>query len=275
MHKYASFNQQILPAAKINLNPISSAGLYGKGVFTTLAVYHSKPFLWEKHLFRLNLHAEKIGLELSGFNKDQVTASLDEIIKKNNIKNGRCRLTFFDESSSKIWQSENRNKTSLLINTGDLQTIENDLSIYVSPYSVNSNSPLAGIKSCNYLENIMALEDAKRFGFDEAIRLNERNEVVSGCMANIFWSEYGKKELFTPSLKTGCLAGTTRELITEKVEVVEVEKEINELFRDAEQIFLTSSGIGIVQIADVNNGIKLNKNPHELPELIKKEIENL
>ena len=62
----------------------------------------------------------------------------------------------------------------------------------------------------------MALENAKAKGFDEAIRLNERGEVASACMANVFWIK--DKKLFTPDLETGCLAGTTREFIIETAE---------------------------------------------------------
>lgn len=270
MHEFASFNHEILPADNININAISSAGLYGKGIFTTLAIYNSKPFLWEKHWRRLNDNAEKIGIDLSEFKEQKVFNSIEEIIEKNNIKNGRCRITFFDESSSKIWQTLTENKTSLLIQTADLHEIKQNISITISPFLINSKSPLAGVKSCNYLENVLALEDAKKDGFDEAIRINEKNQVVSACMANIFWLEYNKTELFTPGLETGCLAGTMREFILEKLRVIEIKKDINELLRDAEYIFLTSSGNNVIQVSDVINEIKFTDKLHKLIRIIEK-----
>ena len=247
MHKFASFNHKILPLSKIKINAISSAALYGRGVFTTIAIYDSKPFLWEKHWRRLNNNAQKLGINLSEFTEQNVSDSLKQIIEKNEISNARCRITFFDESSSKIWQSEQKNKTSLLIQTADLREIKQNISLTISPFQINSNSPLANVKSCNYLENILALENAKSKDFDEAVRLNERGEITSACMANIFWTK-GEK-LFTPSLKTGCLAGTTREFILENREVFEVE-ENPETLKSADAIFLTSSGIGIIQVGE-------------------------
>ena len=218
MHKFASFNHLIFPADDIKINAISSASLYGKGVFTTLAIYKQKPFLWKKHWRRLNDNAEKLGIDLSKFDEQKVFNSLNELIEQNKVRNSRCRITLFDESSSKIWQSSDKNKTSLLIQTAASHKIKQNISITLSSFLINSKSPLAGVKSCNYLENILALEDAKKAGFDEAIRINERNEVVSGCLANIFWIELDKDKIFTPSLETGCLAGTTREFILEKIE---------------------------------------------------------
>ncbi len=99
------------------------------------------------------------------------------------------------------------------------------------------------MKSCNYLENILALEDAKAKNFDETVRLNEKGEIVSACMANIFWKKNGA--IYTPSLETGCLNGTTREFILENFKVAETKAQLKAL-KKADEIFLTSAGIGVV-----------------------------
>ena len=93
------------------------------------------------------------------------------------------------------------------------------MTLTVSPYRINSKSPLAGVKSCNYLENILAWEAAKAHGFDEAIRLNEKGEIASACLANVFWKKNG--EIFTPPLETGCLKGTTRGYVLENLAAAE------------------------------------------------------
>ena len=211
MHDFISFNYQIISAENSFLPVISPAAFYGKGVFTTVAIYNSKPFLWQKHWRRLIKNAKKINVDLSKFSEQTVEKSLSEIIAANKITNGRARLTFFDESSISIWQTEQKKQTSFLINTADFREIPKRLRLTVSPFHTNTTSPLSGVKSCNYLENVLALEDAKAKGFDEAIRINERDEIVSACMANIFWLKEG--EIFTPNLNTGCLAGTTREFV--------------------------------------------------------------
>jgi branched-subunit amino acid aminotransferase/4-amino-4-deoxychorismate lyase len=82
-------------------------------------------------------------------------------------------------------------------------------------------------------------------------------------MANVFWETDGK--LFTPSLKTGCLPGTTREYVLENVECEEVEASIEEL-KEADRIFLTSAGIGIVTVAYCNER-RLDISEHRLPSL--------
>ena len=252
MHKFVSFNQQIIPASQTKLSAISSATFYGKGVFTTLAIYDSKPFLWKKHWSRLVDNATRMGLDFD-FSEETVAESLAQIIKHNKIGNGRARLTFFDESANGIWAIENDKKTSILITTGDFRPLSNELKLTVSPYLINSTSPLINVKSCNYLENLLALEEAQKRGFDEAVRLNEKGEIVSATLANIFWVKNDK--IFTPSLQTGCLAGTTREFILEKYEVFEVEQSI-ETLQAADAVFLTSAGVGVKQIFFNENKVK-------------------
>jgi branched-subunit amino acid aminotransferase/4-amino-4-deoxychorismate lyase len=134
----------------------------------------------------------------------------------------------------------------------------------MSSYLVNSLSPLAGIKSCNYLEKILANDEARQRGFEECVQLNERGEVTSASMANIFWLKDGR--LFTPAIKTGCLGGTTREFVLENIECDEVEVPIERL-HNADEIFLTSAGIGIVQIQEFD-GRLLNGDPHPITGLI-------
>ena len=251
MHDFLSFNLQIQSPEKSFISAISSAAFYGKGVFTTLAIFDSKPFLWQKHWRRLSENAAKLNIDLSNFSEEIVKNELSEIIKKNDLENVRARLTFFDESASQIWNFKTDNKTSLLITTADFRESENEFRLTVSTFSVNSKSPLVNIKSCNYLENILAIDEAKNRGFDETIRLNEKGEIASAAMANIFWVKDAK--VFTPSLETGCLAGTTREFLIENFEVVEVKADLNKL-TEADEIFLTSSGIGVQSAILENSG---------------------
>lgn len=249
MNRRVSFNLQILPAEKTFISAVSAAALYGKGVFTSVAVCNSKPFLWEKHWRRLKSSTAKIGLDLSDFYESKVKNALTEIIFLNNLKKGRARITLFDESASRIWDFESKNKTSLLVTTADFRPVKDDQRLSVSPFAVNSQSPLTGIKSGNYLENLLALEDAQKAGFDETLRLNEKGEIVSAALANIFWVK-GEK-IFTPPLETGCLAGTTREFLLENFSVREKSAGLGELLR-ANEIFLTSAGIGVKSVKSVD-----------------------
>jgi branched-chain amino acid aminotransferase len=247
----------------VEIPSASSILLYGKGVFITIAIRDGKPFLWEKHWRRLTKDIESIGLSHSPLSEIAVLDQLNKSTEMAGICDGRARITVFDETPSSIWQQNVEQKTNFGIITGDLRPMPEAFRVTGSSYNINSRSPLAGIKSCNYLENIMAIEEAKGHGFDEAIRLNESGEITSACMANVFWLK--DDVLYTPSLKTGCLPGTTREYVLENLDCREVEARIEDVNK-AEAIFLTSAGLGIVEVAEFGSR-KMARSGHPIMEL--------
>ncbi|MBA3769205.1 MAG: aminotransferase class IV [Blastocatellia bacterium] len=235
---------------------MSNAELYGKGVFTTIAMRAGEPFLWEKHWRRLVRDAGKVGLDLAQHTEESTRKALDE----RTIRNGRARITFSDESESALWGGDGATSIRLSIITAGQRVIPKSFRLTISPFSVNSQSPLSGVKSCNYLENILALDEARERGFAESIRLNERGLVTGGCMANVFWTRGSR--LFTPSLSTGCLAGTTREFVLERFDCREAEADV-EVLRRADAIYLTSAGLGIAAISEFE-GRELRVDEHPI-----------
>ena len=251
MHARVIYNNRLMEATKARLLPVTSAALYGRGVFTTLAVYRGYPFLWPQHWMRLVEHAGRTGVDCSGFDQEAVGTALARLIEANSVKDGRARITLFGSAGSDVWRlkgSGATRQTELLIMTGDARVVgEEGLALTVSPYRVNTFSPIAGVKSINYLDHLLCWEEARARDFDEAVTLNERGEVVSATMANIFWVRDGT--IHTPALSTGALAGTTRAriiaLATElSIPHVEGVYDLAQL-ADADEIFLTSAGLGI------------------------------
>jgi len=226
---------------------VPRASLYGAGVFTTIRVIDGEPWLWEKHWRRLERDAAKLGIALSMYSENMVRRGLDESIPETDRAGVRkARITITDERASLLWSEEQPivpTNVSFLISP--LRGVSRPFRLTISPHSINSTSPIAGLKTCNYLEQTMSLQEATSRGANEAIRLNERGEITSACMANVFWLK--DDQLFTPSLATGCLAGTTREFVIDNLDVEEIEIGIDDL-KSADAIFLTSAGLGVIQV---------------------------
>lgn len=243
MHHFVFLNGELIPATDARISAVSAAALYGRGVFTTVAILDGQPFLWKKHRARLESDAASLNIPLIPL--AETADLLGELIQANSVIYGRARITIFDESPGGAWQAGPKRGPSMLIMTGDLAKPPHDLRLTVSPFQVNSCVPLAGIKSCNYLEKLVVMDEARGRGFHEAVQLNERGEIASACTANLFWTTDGR--IFTPSLKTGCLAGTTRSFIIENSECEEVDAGSDAL-ENADGIFITSAGIGIRRV---------------------------
>lgn len=244
MHNYVIFNHELMPANEAKIPAVSPAALYGQGVFTTLAIYNSRPFLWKEHWKRLG----------NDLNEESVLSSLNRLIEKNKVETGRARITLFINKGFGFWKPENEKEEShhLLIMTGDAHAnLNREMNITKSVVPVDSRLPLTGSKSNNYLARLIVFQkynDADDADYNEAISINERGHVVSGCLSNVFWIKDG--ELFTPKRSgVGIVEGTTRNFMIKiarerGINVRQVRKKINVL-EEADEIFLTSSGIGV------------------------------
>jgi branched-subunit amino acid aminotransferase/4-amino-4-deoxychorismate lyase len=257
MHAQIIHNDQLLELGKARLPALTSTTLYGRGVFTTLAVYRGQPFLWPEHWARLIEHAGRCGVRTTHFEQATVGRALVKLIKANGVEEGRARITLLTRAVRGVWKEKAGGgvETDLLIMTGDARPVpEEGLAVTLSPYRLNTLSPLTGVKSVNYLEHVIGWEEAHARDFHEAVVLNERGEIASATMANIFWVTRGT--IHTPALATGALAGTTRARVITLAEelalpLVEGTYDPSDL-SDADEIFLTSAshGVGIVTTYD-------------------------
>jgi branched-chain amino acid aminotransferase len=257
VHAVIYLNKTMVEATKARIAPLTSAMLYGRGIFTTLSVRSSQPFLWPRHWSRLVQYAEKLSIDLTGMNEKSVGDAIGKIIAVNQMDQGLVRVVLLARGSNDVWvtDSSDGRKTDLLIITSEPPRVRTEgLTLTVSPHRFNTSSALVGIKSLNYLDHMLPWEEARSRDFDEAVMLNERGEIVSATRANIFWVKDGTIQ--TPTLSTGAIDGITRETVIELagrnfIPVVEGVYEMADL-TDADEIFLTSSslGIGIVTTFD-------------------------
>ena len=73
---------------------------------------------------------------------------------------------------------------------------------------------LGGVKSTSYAVNMAAEAEARRRGADDAVFLAAGRIVLEGPVTNIWWRR--GRELFTPELDLGILAGVTRSTLLEE-----------------------------------------------------------
>lgn len=242
MHRLIYHNDQIIDAADARIAPTATGLLYGWGVFTTLRIYDGKAFALDRHWKRLVLHAEKARISAVPDLK-HARRAIDKLIAANSVEHGRVRLTLL-KGEAGSWRTDPGPETEFLVFTSsEVPRVPADLALTLSPYRILSTALLAGVKQTALLENLFALEEARSRGFNEAVLLNERGEIVSAAAANIFWVQ--GDEVFTPSLATGCVAGITRYFIRQlttrwKLHMVEGSFPIQRLL-DAREVFLTST----------------------------------
>ena len=204
---YVSYNGDLSKECRM---PLDQGFLYGYGVFETINVAQGKPVFFDEHMERFKKSALVMGLHLKR-SADQIRTDCEKTIEKNRMDRGGLRITL----------SKGINADNLLItareNHYDREMFARGLKICTNDYVRNEKSLLVSIKSNNYLENLLILNEAKAKGFNESIFCNTQGYLAEGCMTNLFFVK--DQVVYTPALDCGLLAGIVRDKLIELLKV--------------------------------------------------------
>ena len=256
MSEIVHLNGSLMPLSQASISALDYGFLYGYGLFETMRAYRGQIFRLESHLNRLARSAEILGLSIEGL--DLKSAVMDTI-KANRLSEARVRLTISVGEGSITPDPNTCEKPTVLVMCSHYQPYpkqlyEKGFRAIVSSIRRNSQSPLSRIKSANYLESILARQQARTAGVDEALFLNEKGLLAEASMSNIFLVK--NDVLKTPGEESGILPGITRDVVIELasslgIKVLEQDIKLDELFR-AEEAFLTNSLMEIMPLTEVD-----------------------
>jgi branched-chain amino acid aminotransferase len=253
-------NGELLPAGEAALDPLDRGFTLGDGLFETMRVRGGAVPHIERHLSRLRVGAAV--LELSPLPKDEsLKDAIGKTLAANELAEAAVRLTIsrgVPENRGLLPEPEP--KPSLVIHAEPFagypaELYDRGARALISRIPRNERSPLARIKSLNYLDNVLARREAEARGADDALLLNTAGDLASASAANLFLLLDGA--LITPSVTSGALPGTVRELVVADLaprvglEVVERAVRPEEL-RAAEEALLTNALMGIVPLIEVD-----------------------
>ncbi|MGA5900211.1 branched-chain amino acid transaminase [Streptomyces venetus] len=105
-----------------------------------------------------------------------------------------------------------------------------------------------------YVNNALAVDEARAAGYDDAILLNSRGQVAEASTSNVFAVVRGR--LVTPPVTADLLEGITRDtVVTLAADLLDVDTAFHDLGRDdlcdAEEVFLTGTGAEIVPVTEI------------------------
>lgn len=217
------------------VSPFDHGLLTGDGVFETMKVVAGRPFAVRRHLDRLA--RSTAGMLLPCPPRERVLAAIGDVIAANGIDAGRLRVTVTGGPGA-LGSDRATVQPTVIVAAGPLPAWPATADVVVAPWPRNERGALTGVKSVSYGENVVALAYARDHGAGEALLANLAGNLCEGTGTNVFVGIGGR--LVTPPLSAGCLAGVTRELVMELVDVVEGDIPIGGL-ASAGEAFLTSS----------------------------------
>ncbi len=247
-------NGKLINQDHAKISPADRGFLLGDGLFETILIKNGKLEFINQHLKRLYAGMNAIYIKIP-YDMAQLSVAVVELLTATNFDNASIRITVTRGyacagSARGITINDNLNPTVMITATPYIKTNHKPLSVMISQYRRNENSPLCQVKALNYLDNIMARNQAVMAGFDDAIMLNSKGNISCATVANIFIDIDGK--IITPPLSDGALAGIMRQNIIDMAEnttnqVKQSTIKIDDLYK-ADEIFITNSLIGKQQV---------------------------
>ena len=247
----------LVPPDRARVDAFDHGVTVGDGVFETMEVVRGEAFALGRHLRRLRRSAAGLALALP-WTDDDLRGAVAAVLGANPDA-GRLRITVTG-GPGPLGSDRGASVPTLVVAAATGSRWAPTSTVVVVPWVRNERSAVAGLKTTSYAENVVALAHAHERGADEAIFANTRGELCEGTGSNVFVEVDGR--LCTPPLTSGCLAGITRELVTELVEVDEVALPLDAL-GGASAAFLTSSTRRVHPVAAVD-GRPLGSTPGPL-----------
>jgi branched-chain amino acid aminotransferase len=237
---------------------------YGMGVFEGVRAYETEEgtaiFRLQEHTRRLFNSARILGMKMP-YTPEELSAAQVAAVRDNQLKTAYIRPMCFYGSEGMGLRADNLEVHAMVAawTWGSYLGEENmtrGIRIHTSSYSRHHvNVTLCKAKANgNYMNSMLALQEALSCGYDEAMLLDTEGYVAEGSGENIFLVRDGV--LYTPDL-TSALDGITRRTIftladEEGLKVVEKRITRDEVYI-ADEAFFTGTAAEVTPIREVDN----------------------
>ena len=256
---FASVNGEIGPADAARVSILDHGFTFGDGVYETLRTYGGRPFRLDRHLVRLRASADRLGIAVPRGDAE-LSRELEALLARASNPESYIRIIVTRGQGDISYNFERVKGPTVVMVAKPLPGYPaahyaDGVDVVVASVRRNHRLSLDPIiKSCNLLNNILAVREAQARGAVEALLLNLEGEVAEGASTNVFAVRAGT--VLTPPLAAGILAGITRDVVLELAPRLglparEERLTLGDLLA-ADEVFLTSTTRELAPVARVD-----------------------
>ena len=255
-HVWVWHQQEVRPAAEVQVSVLDHSFLYGDSVYETLRTFDGRILAAPEHLDRLERSASRLSLSLPCTRSEILDALRSAATARPSGHEAGLRLMVSRGVGPLGLDIDRCHHPQLFvfgwrIAPGPHPRSESGMRAVVASVRRNSEESLdPGIKSGNFLNNILAFREARAAEADEAILLGLDGTVRECTTSNVFWVRDGRVR--TPSDR-GILQGITRDFVREGCRRAGIEFESGDYpvedLRTADEIFISSTLKGVLPVA--------------------------
>lgn len=245
-------NGNFVKASEAKMDLYSQSLHYGYSVFEGIRSYKTingdtKIFKAEEHFERLKNSAKAVNLPWHWSVQELVTVTY-EILDRNNLQDAYIRPVIFAPANMSFAQNT---ESHITIQTWEMQPFLGEKLLRVMTSSFQRPNPkgfmIQAKAAGHYVNSILASQEAKTKGYDEALLMDMNGYVAEGPGANVFYEKDGR--LFTPSaghILPGITRATVLEICSELDIPVEEKLITREEMKNADAAFFCGTAAEII-----------------------------
>jgi len=236
---------------------------YGTSIFEGIRAYWNGEklniFQLDEHITRFRNSGKFYDITLKFSNKE-IKDAIINLCKKNKIKTSCYIRPFYFVGqygiNLHVTKKAPTHTVVFCFPFGDLFN-KNGITACISKWRKfnDSSTPTQAKMGGNYLNSILATQDAKKRKFDEAILLDKNGNVSEAPGENIFIVK--NKTLITPPLSSSALNGITRKSILKFSKDLKIKSHIRDIKKDelkkADEVFLTGTAAEITPVIKIES----------------------
>ncbi len=243
-------------AKDANVSLFSQTLHYGIGAFEGIRAYQTPTglclFKSENHFKRLLNSLEVLNIQIP-YNEDELNEITLQLLQKNNLRNAYVRPLVFMDDDMRLTPARRAHvmiaawEWGQLLGPGELNLT---LSTFYRPEK--KSLPVTAKLIGNYTNGVLASQEARAKGYDEALMFDVQGHIAQAPGANFFLERDG--ELYTSS-SSSILSGITRKVIIEFA--AELGIKVNEqvitvdMIHNADSAFLTGTATEVVSVRSI------------------------
>jgi branched-chain amino acid aminotransferase len=211
---------RVIAKKQARLDPADRGLLLGDGIFETLLVRDGRVEHCDRHLQRLRNSATMLGIPLL-YDAESLIQALDALLTATALTRdlAAVRITLTRGAGRRgLLPPEAPEPHLMMTAVAYHQPQEDSFTARIVAIRRNEGSPLSRIKSLNYLDNVLAFQEAVAGGVDEALLRNNAGQICGGSRTNLFVVRAG--QLITPPIADGVLDGIKRQVILERARAI-------------------------------------------------------
>ncbi len=254
---------ELVPWRDAKVHVLTHTLHYGMGVFEGARAYKTDKgaaiFRLQEHTDRLFRSAHIMGMEMP-MDKETVNEATRAAVRENNLESGYIRPMVFYGSEGMGLRADNLNVHVMVAAWPwgaymGAEALEHGIKVRVSSYTRHHvNITMCKAKANgNYINSMLALQEAIRSGCEEALLLDNEGYVAEGSGENFFLVRDGV--IYTPEL-TSALDGITRATIIQLAEELGYTVKEKRITRDevyiADEAFFTGSAAEVTPIRELD-----------------------